>query len=103
MIAVIVIFAVPVSQLRTMSVRAECCCPDPTRCHCPDHDSPVPGHATMKACHRTTDVSIGSSLPEFPAPPAVAVGAPARRVATVAVALRLPHAPPSPARPRGPS
>lgn len=37
-VALIVALAMPVSQLRTMSVVKACCCPDPSNCHCPDHD-----------------------------------------------------------------
>jgi len=78
--AVIVMITVPVSQLRTIAVTTECCCPDPTRC-----------------------IVVGSSASEVVAAPMVIVAAPALRVATAEYALRSPHAPPSPARPPGPS
>jgi hypothetical protein len=102
-VCAIVALAVPVSQLRTVSVVSECCCPDPDNCHCPDHGKSLPSQTTIKQCHRSTDLAIGSSLPEFSPPSAVVVSPPARRVAFAEFRLCLPHPPPSPARPAAPS
>ena len=101
--AMLVMVAVPVSQLRTISVRVECCCPNPARCHCPEHATPFSGQASMKACHKSSEVVAGTLLPEFQAPRALTMHEPPRRIAIVQVPLRSPHAPPSPARPPRPS
>jgi hypothetical protein len=101
--AVIVMITVPVSQLRTIAVRTECCCPDPTRCHCPDHETGPAGQTSIKACHKSNDIVVGSAASEVVAAPTVMVDAPALRVATAEYALHSLHAPPSPARPPGPS
>ena len=104
-IAAMLAMAVPVSQLRTMSVRIECCCPDPDQCHCPDDAAakPLSGQPSMRSCHRSTDILASSVLPELDAPWPVELDAPYRRVVTTLFALRLPHDPPSPARPPAPS
>jgi hypothetical protein len=103
LVAVIVMITVPVSQLRTMAVRTECCCPDPTRCHCPDHETAPAGQTSIKACHRNSEIVVGGSASDVVAAPTVPVDAPVLRVATAEHALSSPHAPPSPARPPGPS
>jgi hypothetical protein len=103
LVAVIVMITVPVSQLRTIAVRTECCCPDPSRCHCPDHETGPAGQTSIKACHKSSDIVVGSSASEVVAAPPVVVDAPALRVAAAEHILSSPHAPPSPARPPAPS
>jgi hypothetical protein len=103
MVCVIVMLAVPVSQLQLESTRVECCCPDQSKCKCPDHDKDVPTQATMKACHKTVTFLASTSVPAFPMPADPAVDEPARAAMHVAFATSQPHEPPSPARARGPS
>jgi hypothetical protein len=101
--AVILLITIPVSQLRAVSVRVECCCPDPDNCHCPDDGEPVPGQSTMKACHRSAEVLAGAPLTAFQAPVAITAHEPSRGFAFAQFSLSSPHAPPSPERPPAPS
>ena len=103
MVAVIVVIALPVSQLRTVSVYVECCCPDPDRCHCPDPGKPVPGQSTMNDCHKSSQVIAISAASELQAPPPQPVPSPARCALAIEFPVRLPHEPPSPDRPPAPS
>src|SRR5262245_55873226 len=103
MVAVIAMIAVPVSQLRTISVQIECCCPDPTTCHCGDHDKAPDGKPAIKACHKSSDTFVSASSPEIVHPPAVAIAPPAERRTTLHFHLPSPHQPPSPPQPPGPS
>ena len=100
---VIVMIAVPVSQLRTVSVRVEGCCPDPSKCHCPEEGQGVPGQVSIKACHKSSEFLTGASLPEFQPAPLASLPEPSRRIAFVQLPLPAPHAPPCPARPPAPS
>ncbi len=103
MVALVLALTVPASQLRTVTVEQSCCCPDAAKCHCPDHDGGTPGQAELRACHRTTHVTIAPTLPAFTPVAPAALPAP---VVTVAAALPRPlspHAPPPPARPAAPS
>jgi hypothetical protein len=103
-VAIVVALAVPISQLRTVDIVKSCCCPDPARCHCPDHqpgdDSDQPG---MRACHQSQQVTIAPQLPSFVAPATIVNDAPMRVVAVASIALPEPHPAPSPARPAAPS
>jgi hypothetical protein len=103
MVCVIVMLAVPVSQLRLVSTRIECCCPDPSNCHCPDHGKDTPAQDTMNACHKSSTTFASADAPAFSPPDVTAVAAPAEHVTTVAFIVTEPHEPPSPDRPRGPS
>jgi hypothetical protein len=103
MVAVIVMIVLPVSQLRTVSVRVECCCPDPARCHCPAPGKPVPGQPTLNDCHKSSQIIAISAASELQPPSALPVPTPPRRALAVVFPLRLPHEPPSPARPPAPS
>jgi hypothetical protein len=103
LVAVIVMIALPVSQLRTVSVYVECCCPDPTRCHCPESGKPVPGQSTMNDCHKSSQVIASSAASELQGPAPLAVPSPARRTLAIEFPVRLPHEPPNPARPSAPS
>lgn len=102
-IAVIVMFALPISQLRTVTVTVECCCPDPTKCHCPDHDKDPSQQPTMKACHKSSNAFEAPTVPQFTAVASETVTLPARAIAAIDHALTHPHLPPSLAAPRGPS
>lgn len=101
-VAILVMICVPVSQLRMELKKAACCCPDPSRCHCPDHKKPS-GHTTMKACHEPPVVLAATPAPVL-ASPGVELAAPVRIAALVAAPpLASPHAPPPPRRPDAPS
>lgn len=103
MVAIVVAFAVPVAQLRVISVVKTCCCPDPDRCHCPDHKSDPSSQPSMRPCHNAERAFVAPELPTF-RPPAVAV-VPAPAVAIIAVdpAIPAPHPAPPPDRPDAPS
>ena len=102
-VALLLALAVPTSQLRTVSITKSCCCPDPTKCHCPDHQKSKPGQPELRACHQTTQVHVAATLPAFTPPTAL----PVTQVTVVALAPvpshAAPHTPPTPARPDAPS
>jgi hypothetical protein len=103
-VAIVVALAVPVAQLRTFSVETSCCCPDPSHCHCPDHQPDHGGTCpSMRACHKTQHEIVSPDAPAF-APPTVATDVIAARAETrVAWTIAAPHAAPAPARPDAPS
>jgi hypothetical protein len=99
----LVAIAVPVAQLTTVSTRTSCCCPNPARCHCPDHKSEPSNNTTLQACHRTTHHSVATQLPSVTAPDIAVVEAP-DLIATAAIRiLPTPHDEPAPIEPAGPS
>lgn len=102
-VAFLLALAVPVSQLRTISILRECCCPDPDDCHCPDHQPDAGDHAAMRMCHSTQHVAVSPELPVFD-PPEVAA-TPVTTVVAVVIApgLASPHAAPAPTRLDAPS
>ncbi|HSS01345.1 MAG TPA: hypothetical protein VLM79_30005 [Kofleriaceae bacterium] len=102
-VAIIVALAVPVSQLRTMSVVKTCCCPDPTHCHCPDHKADSSSQPSMRACHNTERVLVSPELPAFRAPVIAVAAAPVAAVRAPAHAIPAPHPAPPPTRPDAPS
>jgi hypothetical protein len=102
MVAVIVMLAVPVSQLRIVTVNHECCCPDPDKCHCPT-DKDAPSDTSMKACHSSTELIASAAAPMFVPQDYVDVPRPVTPIATAEIQLPKPHAPPMLDRPRGPS
>lgn len=102
MVAIAVALAVPVSQLRTITVIKSCCCPDPARCHCPDH-KPDPAQPSMRACHNTERAIVAPQLPAFTEPAPAVVAAPALAVIAIAHAVPAPHPAPAPIRPDAPS
>ncbi len=102
-VAIVVALAVPVSQLRTVSVILSCCCPDPASCHCPDHNDDVPAQPEMRACHNTQQSVVAPQLPAFHAPAFALTAAPARVVVALDHAVPAPHPAPPPARPDAPS
>jgi hypothetical protein len=102
-IAIVVALAVPVSQLRTQWIAKSCCCPDPAKCHCPDHKPERGTQPSMRACHNTTHTIVAPDAPGFTAVAMVEIAAPAR-IALVAVStLGQPHAPPPREQPDAPS
>ncbi len=102
-VAIVVALAVPVSQLRTVSTTTTCCCPDPTKCHCPDEKPDHSKGPSMRACHKERHDSVGPQLPSFE-PPGVAIAiAPPRSTPVVVAVVRTPHAAPVPDEPYGPS
>ena len=101
--AIVVVLAVPVSELQTFSITTTCCCPDPTKCHCPDHKPDHGKQPSIRACHRSQHESVAPQLPSF-SPPEVAFAIAPPRVVTVAIAAPpAPHAMPELDEPYGPS
>jgi len=103
MVAIVVALAVPVSQLRTISIVKTCCCPDPAHCHCPDHKAESSSQPSMRACHKTEHAVVAPEAPVFRAPAvAVALVPSVTRLAPDHV-IPAPHPAPPPARPDAPS
>ena len=102
-VAMLLAFSVPVSQLRTVSVQSECCCPEPDHCTCPDHQADGTPQPSMRVCHKKTIELVSPVLPAFVPP--VAALALALHPATVDAlfALPAPHATPILRRPDAPS
>jgi len=102
MVAIAVALAVPVSQLRTVTVIKSCCCPDPANCHCPDH-KPDPSQPAMRVCHNSERAIIAPVLPAFRAPVVAVAVIPEVAVIELAHDVPSPHPAPPPARPDAPS
>jgi hypothetical protein len=102
-VAILVALAVPGSQLRTISFVKECCCPDPTNCHCPDHKPDPSSQPSMRACHNTERAIVAPELPSFTAPVVAIAAVPAVVAVAVVAAVPAPHPAPPPARPDAPS
>ena len=103
MTAVVVLLALPTSQLRTIAEKVACCCGNEAHCHCPDHKAPPSDDDSMRACHKTAELLASPTAPEL-TPPVIAMAiAPAPVASAIAHVLPDPHAPPSLERPRGPS
>jgi hypothetical protein len=90
-IAIVLSVVVPASQLRTMSRVTTCCCPDPAKCHCPDHRPDHSKRPMLRGCHREAHEYVSTD-----GPPAVAVA----HVIAAPIAAGWPIAPPDPTRPR---
>lgn len=103
MVALVLALTIPVSQLRTACVEQSCCCPDPAKCHCPDHDDSKPTRPQLRACHQTQHITVAPTLPAFTAPVIAAVPLPAVQVVAALHVTLAPHVAPSPARPDAPS
>jgi hypothetical protein len=101
-VAVAVILAVPVSQLRTYAIEVTCCCPDPAHCHCP-HDPPGSGGTSIRPCHRSSHEVVSPDAPAFTPQEVVALAAPPRTIAPIVAMLPAPHPAPVPTRPDAPS
>jgi hypothetical protein len=103
MVAIIVAFAVPVSQLRVVSFIKSCCCPDPSDCHCPDNQGDTSSQPTMRPCHNSERAVVAPQLPAFD-PPVIAIAeVPAVVVREILPPLPVPHSAPPPIRPDAPS
>jgi hypothetical protein len=102
LVALVVLLAVPVAQLRMVDIEASCCCPDPDRCHCPDHE-PSNGPASFRACHSSATVLVGGHVAAFTPVIAAPLRAPVRRIIALETHLPAPHARPTAARPAAPS
>jgi hypothetical protein len=102
-VAILVALAVPMSQLRIVSIVKTCCCPDPSHCHCPDHKTDAPHQSSIRACHNSEHATVSPELPAFRAPVIAINQAPAVAVAVVAPPFSAPHAAPPPTRPDAPS
>jgi hypothetical protein len=107
MVAIVVALAVPVSQLRTVSIIKTCCCPDPADCHCPhdrpDHNADPSSQPSIRACHNTERMIVAPELPVFRAPVVAVAAVPAVAVVAVAHVIPAPHPAPPPTRPDAPS
>lgn len=103
MVAIIVALAVPFSQLRTFCVQTTCCCPDPSHCHCPDHEPGKGTQPSMRACHKTSHEVVSPDAPALTAPELAVAEAPARPVVRTTWTIAEPHAEPVPRRPDAPS
>lgn len=102
-VALVVALAVPISQLRTISIVTTCCCPDPAKCHCPDHKADHSKVPSIRACHKSSHEIVAPQLPSF-TNAQVAIAIPTPRVAPAIVAVpRNPHEAPVPDEPYGPS
>jgi hypothetical protein len=102
-VAIVVALAVPVSQLRTVSIIKTCCCPDPTHCHCPDHKVDSPSQPSMRACHNTERVIVAPELPVFRAAAVALAIVPVVALVTLDPSIPVPHPAPPPIRPDAPS
>lgn len=102
-VAMLVAFAVPVSQLRTFTMVSRCCCPDPTDCHCPPSPCDDGKHDAMKRCHNSIADVVASATPAFVPAPLVVRAAPQRVAMLIPAPIARPHAAPAPTRPDAPS
>ncbi len=101
----LVALAMPVSQIRTVSIVARCCCPDPAKCHCPDHSTDSDRPPTLRPCYRSEHVVVVvAAAPLATAPPAIECTDLAGQASRVIFdEPKAPHAAPSPTRPAAPS
>ena len=102
-VAMLLAFSVPVSQLRTVSTLSECCCLEPDHCMCPDHQADGTPQPSMRACHKKTIELVSPVLPAFVPPVAALALAPQRAAVDALFALPAPHAAPTPRRLDAPS
>jgi hypothetical protein len=102
-VAIVVALAVPVSQLRTIAIIKTCCCPDPARCHCPDHKPETSHQPAMRACHNSERAIVAPELPTFSSPRIAVVVTPVVASLAPAPSIPSPHPAPPPARPDAPS
>jgi len=101
-VAFALILALPVSQLRLLTLVEQCCCPDPDHCQCPDHPSDS-SQPTLSQCHKTIDTLESTGGPSFAPSVAIAELVPTRVPVAVHHTDSMPHEPPSPERPSAPS
>lgn len=103
MALLVLIASLLVAPLAIAAPPEPCCCPQPARCKCPDHQAANRGHASVRRCG--APVRHPAPLPA----PIAALPAPLVLATVVAAApapvttLPSPHASPDLERPRGPS
>ncbi|HET7502581.1 MAG TPA: hypothetical protein VFK02_16285 [Kofleriaceae bacterium] len=102
-VAIVVALAVPGSQLRAVSIVRECCCPDPSNCHCPDHKPDPSSQPSVRECHNSERAIVAPELPAFTAPVIAIAAAPAALGPASVPSIPAPHAAPPPPRPDAPS
>lgn len=97
------IFAVPFATLEVPDIVAECCCPSPEVCRCPDHKGERADQSSMRSCHRTSHRLTVSKLASFaPSSPPSVFMPPAPALVAIAFVPSL-HPAPDIARPDAPS
>lgn len=102
-VAMLLAISVPVSQLHTVGVQTQCCCPDPDHCKCPGHDEGQPSQPAMQPCHKTQREFVSPVLPAF-VPPAIEIVVALEPVSFEPVFTHAaPHPQPAPRRPDAPS
>jgi len=102
-VAFVLALCVPFGQLRTVSTRVECCCPDPDTCKCPDHKADHSGQPKMEKCHKSTHEGLANQLAAFIPPTLHETVAPALLSPAPTFSLPRPHDEPPPQRPAAPS
>lgn len=102
-VALAVMLAVPVAQLRFIHIENSCCCPQAKRCHCPDHDPGTSGQPSLRPCHQEPRVIATPAMPGFEPAPGAELAAPERTVAIATFEIARAHAPPPPRRIDAPS
>jgi hypothetical protein len=102
LLALVVALAVPIAQLRMLSIEKACCCPDPDSCHCPSHGADTP-QSSIRACHTTEHVIASPQVAAFVAPVVAEVVLPAVATGVPTYEIDRPHAPPAARRPDAPS
>src|SRR5262249_27260313 len=102
-VAVMLGFVVPISQLRTVAIHHSCCCPNPDNCHCPGHKGDPSDTTQIRACHNTTQINVAPQAPAFTPSALVLADAPARTAEAPSHVLTDPHDAPPPRRPDAPS
>lgn len=102
-VAICVALAVPVSQLQLRTDVTTCCCPDPAKCHCPDHNGASDEGTSMRACHKTYQELVSADFPSFAFPWIAGVELDVQTaLVTMTYAISPPKPPPVP-EPTGPS
>ncbi len=101
-VAVVLALCVPLAGLQTARVVPDCCCPDPDKCKCPDHQ-PMPEQPSMRACHKNVPDAVENQLTAFVPPNLPSASEPTRVVSLAPYALTSPHPAPAPRRPDAPS
>lgn len=99
---IVIVLAVPVAQLRWFEIDRACCCPDPEKCHCPDHDPSESTDPAMRSCH-TQQTFANAPLPAFEPVAPITVGSVERAAEDIIYPRPEPAAPPEPRRADAPS
>lgn len=102
-VALVMALAVPVAQLKMITVQTSCCCPDQTKCHCPHEKGDHGKVPSMRACHRSQNEIVSADLPAFTPPMLASVDVIAPLGTTPSTPLFVPHASPAAEPPYGPS